>query len=168
MSILAFNFCNKCHKIVQYLVWCRHFKMSRMYYFILHLSLADLLTALLTLFPEIVWTFFLPCFYAGNVACKVMKFLQMVGPYLSSYVLIMTAIDRYQVRIYYYLIHKAKSSPCFSSVLPSLNQAKSRTMGSMISPIYWPNRPRPNRWSSVSHMVSVRPYVRPYVHSKNK
>jgi hypothetical protein len=34
-----------------------------MYYFILHLSLADLLTAFLTLLPEVVWTFTRDRFY---------------------------------------------------------------------------------------------------------
>lgn len=99
-----------------------------MYYFIIHLSIADLLTALLTLLPEIIWTATID-FYGGNVVCKLTKFAQMIGPYLryiniltyfehlkiktfliketnynylffisnfSSYVLVMTAIDRYQ------------------------------------------------------------------------
>ena len=69
-----------------------------MYFFILHLSIADLLTALCTLLPEFVWTFTFPKFYAGNAGCKLMKYLFMVGPYLSSYTLVMTAVDRYQVR----------------------------------------------------------------------
>jgi arginine vasopressin receptor 1A len=73
------------------------YQMSRMYYFILHLSLADLLTAFFTLLPEIVWSATWPDFYGGNAVCKIVKFGQMVGPYLSSYVLIMTAIDRFQV-----------------------------------------------------------------------
>lgn len=51
-----------------------------MYFFLLHLSVADLLTAFLTLTPEI--------FIAGNeslesdLACKSVKFVQMIGPYL--------------------------------------------------------------------------------------
>ena len=64
-----------------------------MYYFIIHLSLADLLTAALSLVPEIAWTI-TEDFYGGNAVCKAVKFGQMLGPYLSSYVLIMTAIDR--------------------------------------------------------------------------
>ena len=30
--------------------------MTRMYYFIIHLSIADLLTAFFTVLPEIIWT----------------------------------------------------------------------------------------------------------------
>lgn len=77
-------------------IFCRQMKMTRMYYFILHLSLADILTAFFTLLPELIWTFTWPNFYGGDFVCKTVKFLQMVGPYLSSYVLIMTAIDRFQ------------------------------------------------------------------------
>eukprot|EP00095_Tigriopus_kingsejongensis_P010910 snap_masked-scaffold348_size200312-processed-gene-1.4 protein:Tk10910 transcript:snap_masked-scaffold348_size200312-processed-gene-1.4-mRNA-1 annotation:"vasopressin v1a" len=77
-------------------IFCRQMKMTRMYYFILHLSLADLLTAFFTLLPELIWTFTWPNFYGGAFVCKAIKFLQMIGPYLSSYVLIMTAIDRFQ------------------------------------------------------------------------
>ena len=51
----------------------RRQKMTRMYYFILHLSLADLLTALTTLFPEIVWTMTMPYFYGGDAVCKTVK-----------------------------------------------------------------------------------------------
>eukprot|EP00093_Oithona_nana_P006033 06033.XXX_92108_90352_1 [CDS] Oithona nana genome sequencing. len=74
----------------------RRSKLTRMYFFILHLSIADLLTAFLTLLPEVIWTFTLPHFYGGVVMCKIIKFTQMLGPYLSSYILIMTAVDRYQ------------------------------------------------------------------------
>ncbi|TRY80117.1 hypothetical protein TCAL_14821 [Tigriopus californicus] len=57
-------------------------KMTRMYYFMLHLSSADILTALLTLLSELIWTFTSPHFYGGNLVCKAVKFLQMIGPYL--------------------------------------------------------------------------------------
>ena len=74
-----------------------------MYYFILHLSLADLLTAFFTLLPEVLWTITLPEFFLeGDLMCRAVKYMQMVGPYLSSYVLIMTAIDRYQVRSFFF------------------------------------------------------------------
>ena len=67
-----------------------------MFYFILHLSIADLLTAFFTLLPEVVWTLTFPDFHGGVIMCKFVKFTQMLGPYLSSYILIMTAVDRYQ------------------------------------------------------------------------
>ena len=51
----------------------------------LHLSIADIITAFLTLLPELIWTITAPDFYGGNVVCKTVKFMQMVGPYLRYY-----------------------------------------------------------------------------------
>ncbi len=65
-----------------------------MYFFILHLSMADLITAFFTLIPEVAWTLTYPEFHGSVIMCKLVKFVQMLGPYLSSYTLIMTAIDR--------------------------------------------------------------------------
>lgn len=70
-------------------------KLSRMFYFILHLSVADMVTAFFSVLPQLVWkvTF---RFQGGNVLCKVVKFGQPLGVYLSSYVLTATALDRYR------------------------------------------------------------------------
>jgi hypothetical protein len=48
-----------------------------MYFFLLHLSLADILTAFFSLLPEILWTLTLPEFYGGSLLCRTMKFLQV-------------------------------------------------------------------------------------------
>ena len=63
---------------------------------------------------KIYW--YLPVFYGGNGVCKMVKFGQMVGPYLSSYVLIMTAIDRFQV----HLMEQIKPAPDACDSLESL------------------------------------------------
>lgn len=57
-------------------------KISRMYYFLLNLSVADLLTAFLTLMPELISAIMGESFYLGEIGCKLVKFLQMVVPYL--------------------------------------------------------------------------------------
>ena len=33
---------------------------------------------------EILWSLTLPSFYGGNLTCKTMKFLQLLGPYLRN------------------------------------------------------------------------------------
>ena len=38
-----------------------------------------------------------PHFYGGSAVCKAVKYVQVLAPYLSSYTLVMTAVDRYQV-----------------------------------------------------------------------
>ena len=45
--------------------------------FLVHLSVADLLTALLTLLPEIAWTLTSPLFLGGDLLCRTVKFLQI-------------------------------------------------------------------------------------------
>ncbi|CAH0552028.1 unnamed protein product [Brassicogethes aeneus] len=74
-------------------------KLSRMYFFILHLSIADLITAFLSVLPQLAWDITYR-FYGGYFLCKMVKFCQTLGPYLSSYVLMATAIDRHQAICY--------------------------------------------------------------------
>ena len=77
----------------------RKLKMNRMYYFLLHLIIADYLVAFFNVLPQLIWDITYR-FYGGNLLCKVIKYLQILGPYLSSYVLVMTSIDRYQAICY--------------------------------------------------------------------
>lgn len=70
-------------------------KLSRMYYFILHLCIADLVTAVLNVFPQLLWDITFR-FQGGPLLCKMVKYGQTLGPYLSSYVLMSTAMDRYK------------------------------------------------------------------------
>ncbi|KAK4884495.1 hypothetical protein RN001_000766 [Aquatica leii] len=70
-------------------------KLSRMYFFILHLSIADLITAFLSVLPQLGWEVTYR-FNGGFVLCKIVKYGQTLGPYLSSYILMATAIDRHQ------------------------------------------------------------------------
>lgn len=69
-------------------------KFTRMYFFILHLSVADLLTGLLDVLPQLAWDITFR-FQGGAVLCKLIKFGQPFGLYLSSYILTVTALDRY-------------------------------------------------------------------------
>lgn len=74
-------------------------KLSRMYFFILHLSIADLITAFLSVLPQLAWEITYR-FNGGYFLCKLVKYGQTLGPYLSSYVLMATAIDRHQAICY--------------------------------------------------------------------
>lgn len=76
-------------------IFFRRQKMTRMYYFILHLSVADLITAFFNVLTQLFWEITYR-FQGGNFLCKFVKYTQILGPYSSSYVLVMTALDRYQ------------------------------------------------------------------------
>ncbi|XP_048517971.1 arg8-vasotocin receptor isoform X2 [Dendroctonus ponderosae] len=79
--------------------YCGRKKLSRMYFFILHLSIADLIVAFFSVLPQLAWEVTYR-FHGGFVLCKLVKYGQTLGPYLSSYVLMATAIDRHQAICY--------------------------------------------------------------------
>lgn len=58
-------------------------KLTRMYFFLLHLSIADILVAFSSLLPDLILTSVGGShFPGGNAMCKTVKFIQMFGPYL--------------------------------------------------------------------------------------
>ncbi|CAG5125776.1 unnamed protein product, partial [Candidula unifasciata] len=68
---------------------------SRMHVFIFHLSIADLLVAIFNILPQLIWDI-TGTFYGGDALCRYIKFMQIYVMYLSTYMLVMTAIDRYR------------------------------------------------------------------------
>ncbi|RWS07183.1 cardioacceleratory peptide receptor-like protein, partial [Dinothrombium tinctorium] len=55
---------------------------------------SDLMVGLINVLTDIVWRTTV-AFYAGNFACKIIKFLQVLVTYASTYVLVSLSIDRY-------------------------------------------------------------------------
>lgn len=68
-------------------------RLSRVSYFIMHLSLADLLVVIMHVPMDLIWeaVFF---WYAGNFLCKLLMFLRNVGLYLSAFILVSISVDR--------------------------------------------------------------------------
>ncbi|XP_066593125.1 cardioacceleratory peptide receptor-like isoform X2 [Prorops nasuta] len=69
-------------------------RKSRMDFFIKQLAFADLLVGLISVLTDIVWRSTVT-WHAGNVACKLIRFMQAVVTYSSTYVLVALSIDRY-------------------------------------------------------------------------
>ncbi|CAH1395694.1 unnamed protein product [Nezara viridula] len=69
-------------------------RKSRMNYFIMQLAIADLAVGLISVLTDIVWRVTI-AWHAGNVACKVIRYLQVLVTYGSTYVLVALSIDRY-------------------------------------------------------------------------
>ncbi|NXG43133.1 V1BR protein, partial [Psilopogon haemacephalus] len=69
-------------------------KMSRMHLFILHLGLSDLGVALFQVLPQLIWevTF---RFLGPDPLCRVVKYLQVLSMFASTYMLIVMTLDRY-------------------------------------------------------------------------
>ncbi|WAQ97090.1 ANR-like protein [Mya arenaria] len=69
-------------------------KLSRMQMFIIHLAVADISVALFQVLPRLVMDITFK-FEGNNFLCKLVKYMQVGTMYSSTYVLIMTALDRY-------------------------------------------------------------------------
>nr|DAA64484.1 TPA_inf: CCAP-like G protein-coupled receptor 1 [Tribolium castaneum] len=69
-------------------------RKSRMNFFICQLAIADLAVGLISVSTDIAWRITV-AWYAGNVLCKIIRFLQAVVTYSSTYVLVALSIDRY-------------------------------------------------------------------------
>ncbi|XP_066967460.1 oxytocin receptor-like [Macrobrachium rosenbergii] len=67
--------------------------MSRCYLFMLHLSLADLLVALLNILPQLIWDITYR-FRGSDLLCRLVKYAQVFVLYVSTYMLVFMAIDR--------------------------------------------------------------------------
>ncbi|KAJ0023889.1 hypothetical protein NQD34_003788 [Periophthalmus magnuspinnatus] len=66
---------------------------SRMYYFIKHLSLADLVVAVFQVLPQLIWDITFR-FYGPDLLCRLVKYLQVVGMFASTYMLVLMSVDR--------------------------------------------------------------------------
>lgn len=69
-------------------------KPSRMHLFMKHLSLADLVVAFFQVLPQLCWevTF---RFYGPDFLCRIVKHLQVLGMFASTYMMVMMTLDRY-------------------------------------------------------------------------
>ncbi|KAI1890921.1 hypothetical protein AGOR_G00158570 [Albula goreensis] len=66
---------------------------SRMYYFMKHLSIADLVVAIFQVLPQLIWDITFR-FYGPDILCRLVKYLQIVGMFASTYMLVLMSIDR--------------------------------------------------------------------------
>ena len=72
----------------------RRKKLTRMNMLIVHLSIADLFVAFFNVLPQLIWDITYT-FQGEAFLCGFVKLTQTMAMYASSYVLVVTAIDRY-------------------------------------------------------------------------
>lgn len=72
----------------------RHKSLSRMLFFVMHLSIADLQVAFFQTLPQLGWDITYH-FQGGDLLCRGTKYLQIFSMYLSTFMLVVTALDRY-------------------------------------------------------------------------
>jgi hypothetical protein len=62
----------------------RHGRTTRMAFFILHLTIADLLVAFFSVLPMFIWKS-TSTFYGGDFICRIITFLMLTSTYISVY-----------------------------------------------------------------------------------
>ncbi|MBN3326582.1 AVT protein, partial [Atractosteus spatula] len=76
-------------------LWKRRKQVSRMRVFVLHLCLADLVVAFFQICPQLIWDI-TDRFIGPDALCRAIKYLQIVGMFASTYMIVVMTIDRYQ------------------------------------------------------------------------
>ncbi|XP_040288972.1 neuropeptide S receptor [Bufo bufo] len=89
------------NSIVLYLTWKERVRKrkSRMTFFVTQLAITDVLTGVISILTDIIWRF-TGNFLAPDIVCKVIRYLQVVLLYASTYVLISLSIDRYHAIVH--------------------------------------------------------------------
>ncbi|KAM9650634.1 neuropeptide S receptor isoform 1-T1 [Trichechus inunguis] len=95
---VLFVFTTVGNAIVLFSTWRRKRK-SRMTFFVTQLAITDSFTGLVNTLTDIIWLF-TGDFVAPDLVCQVVRYLQVVLLYASTYVLVSLSIDRYHAIVY--------------------------------------------------------------------
>lgn len=76
-------------------LWRRRKQLSRMRVFVLHLCVADLVVVLFQVCPQLVWDI-TDRFVGPDLLCRAVKYLQVVGMFSSTYMVVVMTLDRHQ------------------------------------------------------------------------
>lgn len=76
-------------------LWRQRKQVSRMRVFVFHLCLADLVVAFFQVCPQLVWDI-TDRFVGPDLVCRLVKYLQVLGMFSSTYMIVVMTVDRYQ------------------------------------------------------------------------
>jgi len=79
---------------------------------ILHTCAADIVYAMGTILPQLLLMSTTPYFYFGDLACRLIKYVQLVPQYASPYLILALTINRYLAVCKPLLMHRWKKSAC--------------------------------------------------------
>lgn len=77
------------------LLWRQRKQMSRMRVFVFHLCVADLVVAFFQVCPQLIWDI-TDRFVGPDLVCRLVKYLQVLGMFSSTYMIVVMTVDRYQ------------------------------------------------------------------------
>ncbi|KAF3689470.1 Vasopressin V2 receptor [Channa argus] len=76
-------------------LWKRRKQISRMRVFVFHLCVADLVVTFFQVCPQLMWDI-TDRFIGPDILCRTVKYLQVVGMFASTYMIVVMTVDRYQ------------------------------------------------------------------------
>ncbi|XP_029357737.1 vasopressin V2 receptor-like [Echeneis naucrates] len=76
-------------------LWRQRKHASRMRVFVFHLCLADLVVAFFQVCPQLVWEI-TDRFAGPDLVCRLVKYLQVLGMFSSTYMIVVMTVDRHQ------------------------------------------------------------------------
>uniref|UniRef100_A0A3Q1HV09 G-protein coupled receptors family 1 profile domain-containing protein n=1 Tax=Anabas testudineus TaxID=64144 RepID=A0A3Q1HV09_ANATE len=76
-------------------LWKRRKQLSRMRVFVFHLCVADLVVTFFQVCPQLMWDI-TDRFVGPDILCRAVKYLQVVGMFASTYMIVVMTLDRYQ------------------------------------------------------------------------
>ncbi|XP_060925395.1 vasopressin V2 receptor-like [Limanda limanda] len=76
-------------------LWRQRKQMSRMRVFVFHLCLADMVVAFFQVCPQLMWDI-TDRFVGPDLVCRLVKYLQVLGMFSSTYMIVVMTVDRYQ------------------------------------------------------------------------
>ncbi|XP_062319361.1 oxytocin receptor-like [Osmerus eperlanus] len=76
-------------------LWKRRKQLSRMRVFVFHLCLADLVVTFFQVCPQLIWDI-TDRFIGPDIMCRLVKYMQVVGMFASTYMIVVMTMDRYQ------------------------------------------------------------------------
>ncbi|KAM9758693.1 vasopressin V2 receptor-like isoform 2-T2 [Menidia menidia] len=76
-------------------LWRQRKQMSRMRVFVFNLCLADLVVAFFQVCPQLLWDI-TDRFVGPDLVCRIVKYLQVLGMFSSTYMIVVMTVDRYQ------------------------------------------------------------------------
>ncbi|KAM7422476.1 hypothetical protein PAMA_010496 [Pampus argenteus] len=76
-------------------LWRQRKQMTRMRVFVFHLCLADLVVAFFQVCPQLMWDI-TDRFVGPDLVCRLVKYLQVLGMFSSTYMIVVMTVDRYQ------------------------------------------------------------------------
>uniref|UniRef100_S4RF42 Arginine vasopressin receptor 2 n=1 Tax=Petromyzon marinus TaxID=7757 RepID=S4RF42_PETMA len=132
---------------------------SRMHVFMVHLCLADLVVAFFQVLPQLAWDI-TDVFLASDFACRFIKYMQIVGMFASTYMIVGTTVDRYQAVCFPMVTFKKRmaywNAPVCAvwvvSLLLSVPQAVIFAKGEVYPGVY-------DCWGTFQPMWGVKAYI---------